>query len=88
MLLMCCRQYEANEGNVSALRHATELCFAANSSTAYSLQDDVVLELFTKNIGTEVGAGICAVSWRHPARCKQRELDQGAEPVTLHICRC
>lgn len=66
-MLVCCRQYEANEGSVSALRHAIELRFAANSRTAYSLQDHVVLDLFTKNIGTEVGAGTRVVSWQDPS---------------------
>lgn len=60
VIVVCCRQYEQNEGSLSALRDATELRFAANSRTTYSLQDDVVLELFTKNMGTEVCA---ACSW-------------------------
>lgn len=55
MLVVCYRQYEQNEGSLSALRDTTELRFAANSRTTYSLQDDVVLELITKNTGTEVG---------------------------------
>lgn len=64
VLVMCCRQYEQNEGSLSALRDATELRFAANSRTTYSLQDDVVLELFTKNMGTEVRVAFGWPVWR------------------------
>jgi hypothetical protein len=52
----CCRQYAENGGSLDALSNATELSFAADSRSSYSLDDDVVLQLHTKNTGTEVGA--------------------------------
>jgi hypothetical protein len=56
-ILSClCRQYEESGGDLAALRAESELAFAPHSRSTYSLADDVVLELHTKNIGTEVGA--------------------------------
>lgn len=52
-----CRQYTENGGSLEALRNATELSFAADSSSSYSLDDDAVLQLHTKNTGTEVRWG-------------------------------
>lgn len=54
--LSCCRQYEENGGDLATLRGESELAFAPHSRSTYSLTDNVVLELHTKNIGTEVGA--------------------------------
>lgn len=50
---MWARQYEENGGSLEALRNTTELGFAADSRSSYSQDDDVVLQLHTKNTGTE-----------------------------------
>lgn len=51
-----CRQFAENGGDLNALRDSTELAFGADSRSSYSLKEDVVLQLHTKNIGTEVSA--------------------------------
>jgi hypothetical protein len=62
-----CRQLEVNDpalwrqygeapqgGDLKLLQDASELAFAADSRSSYSLEEDVVLQLHTKNTGTEV----------------------------------
>jgi len=46
--------YEYSGGSLSSLRDATELAFAADSCSTCSVPDDVVLQLITKNTGSEV----------------------------------
>jgi hypothetical protein len=80
VIVVCCRQYEQNEGSLGALRDATELRFAANSRTTYSLQDDVVLELFTKNMGTEVRVAYSWPVW-------QSGLSSRTKAVHRRLCK-
>jgi hypothetical protein len=63
--MLSCRQYEESGGDLAALRSESELAFAPHSRNSYSLADDVVLELHTKNIGTEVGACRQALHFPH-----------------------
>lgn len=52
------RQYEESGGDLNSLRNASELSFGTDSCTSYSLDVDVVLQLYTKNTGTEVRANL------------------------------
>lgn len=49
-----CRLYQESKGKVEELRQASELAFALHNKERYTTQDEVMLELVTKNSGQQV----------------------------------